>query len=475
MNETDQTSINDSESHVLSRLGRDISGPLEALLEEIHALDASIPADDGAARLVELAYDLQAVVEPLTAFARLEAMPPADELSHVDLRAALTSAAGAPDVAPSFRVTPHGDLGTSFGDRVRFERGLGLCLRLLSRMIGGKGKSPLHLRREVHQPSDRVVLTTEITQPEPVALALLKSAAKVLGATIEIERTTVTLGFFVGVAAPGDATGLTRPVLAFPRGENASSGEPDAAERAALILVVDDEPAARAYVGRLLELEGFEVVSCSTLEQAHEAVDAYRPDVVILDRLQLEREGSDWIRRFRGDPALGRTPLVLMQSAESESFGLVSVSAVVSKPIDPNEVVATIERLTGAGSPPMVVIRHSKHDSKWQRCLEGQARVVTALDVSEGERVLDTLTPRILIVDVRHVEGSMDLLEKFRRGRGSDVPVVAVHGRLSKKARLRLDAVADVRLTHSELSRRCLDSAVRDIEAGPRRTELGAG
>jgi hypothetical protein len=38
-----------------------------------------------------------------------------------------------------------------------------------------------------------------------------------------------------------------------------------------------------------------------------------------------------------------------------------------------------------------------------------------------------------------------------------------------------LDAVADVRLTHSELSRRCLDSAVRDIEAGPRRTELGAG
>ncbi len=479
MNEPNQPRSDDSDDTVrdlLVRLGRDLSGALESLLAEIHALDERIARDDGAAQVVELAYKLRTIVEPITAFAQLESTPPADELVRIDLRDLVTKVTSGPEVAASFRVSLRGDLGVSFDDRNRLEPALELCLRLLSRMT--ENKTPLYVHREVHEPSDRVVLTTELHKPEPVALALLKRTAQAVGARLETDGRSLTLGFYVGARALRDERGsgaLAGPVLAFRRDENASAAEPEPAARA-VIVVVDDEPAAQAYMGRLLELEGFEVVSCTTLEQALEAAHAYRPDLVILDRLQVDREDEDWLRRFRSEPAIGRTPLVLMQSAESDSLGLVSVSDIVGKPIDPNEVIATIERLTGTGSPPIVVIRDSQDDSKWRRCLEGQTRAVVASSVSEAERLLDAVTPKMLIVDVRHVDRAVALLEEVRRrGRGDRVPVVAVHGRLSKKARLRLDAVADARITYSELSRRSLEAMIHEVQLGDQRTTVGAG
>jgi DNA-binding response OmpR family regulator len=255
------------------------------------------------------------------------------------------------------------------------------------------------------------------------------------------------------------------PVLAFRRDERTRVRENDISERGAIVLVVDDEPAAREYLSRVLELEGFDVVQSSTLEDAYEAAHAYKPQVVTLDRLLLAREDGDWLRRFKEDPALARIPLVLVQSEESESMGLIAVSDVVRKPIDPDEVVATIDRLTGASSSPLLLVRDGEDASKWDRCFEGDARrVVTASSVSEAERVLDTATPKAVIVDVRKLERVLSLLEELRRReRTRDVPVVAIHGRLAEKALLHLDSLADRRLTFSELSRRSLQAALREL------------
>lgn len=102
--------------------------------------------------------------------------------------------------------------------------------------------------------------------------------------------------------------------------------------------------------------------------------------------------------------------------------------------------------------------------------------MVTASNIPEAERLLDTVTPKTLIVDVRHLDGALELLEGLRAGGDGDrVPVVAVHGRLSKKARLRVDAVADTRLTFSELNQRSLRAALRELHDGERRTGLWAG
>ena len=474
----------DMAGELLAGLGRELAEPLRALMAEIHALDERNAEDDGAARLVELGYDLQTILEPVTALAQFEAISASNDKTDIDLNTLLERTLATPELSASFKSVVRGELGSSFDDNARLEQGLLLCLHLMSLMT--KDKTQLQVHREVHETTDRIVLSVRIRQPKPLALDLLKRAAHLLGASVEVDGSALLFGLPVAErpaersaerskrAAP---TSLrpSSPVLAFRRDERPVSSE--ISERACTVLVVDHEPAAQDYISRILELEGFDVVKRSTLEGAYAAAHAYNPDVVIVDRLQLAREDGEWVRRFKADPALKRIPLVLLQSEESESLGLIGVSDVVRKPINPDEVVATVERLTGASSSPLLLLRDQADASKWERCLEENGRrVVTASNVSEAERILDTVTPAALIVDIRKLNGTLSLLEELRRSeRTRDVPVVAIHTRLTKKVRLHLDNLADRRLTFSELSRRSLQAVLRELTGDAESSGVGVG
>ena len=481
---------------LLARLAEELEKPLRALIAEIHTLDErnADDADDAdnadnnrAAHLVELGYDLQSILDAVTALAKLETVATAnnDDKTTIDVSSLLEETIAAPELAATFTVAVRGELGTSFGDKAKIEQGLSLCLRLMSRMT--KDKTRLQVHREVHELADRIVFSMQIREPKPPALELLKRTVHLLGASIDIDARSLLFGFPVSDRPKKDKTESSsakpsRPVLAFRQDERTRPTEDDVTERGAIVLVVDDEPAAREYLSRILELEGFDVVRSSTLEDAYEAAHAYKPHVITLDRLQLSREEVDWVRRFKADPALARIPLVLVQSEESESLGLVGVFDVVRKPINPDEVVATIDRLTGASSSPLLLVRDEEDASNWERCFEGDPRrVVTASTVSEAERVLDTVTPIAVIVDFRIMNGmdtsrTLSLLEHIRRSdRTRDVPVVAIHGRLTKKARLHLESLVDCRLTFSELSRRSLQATLRELTGDGEQSGFGAG
>ena len=474
-NKPNRPNRDDIAGELLARLGCELAEPLRALIAEIHALDERNAEDDGAARLVELGYDLQTILEPVTALAQFEAAPASNNKTDIDLNSLLERTIATPELARSFKSAVRGELGLSFDDNARLEQGLLLCLRLMSRMM--KDKTRLQVHREVHEPSDRIVLTVQIREPKPLALELLKRAAHLLGASVEVDGSALLFGFPVAERPEREKVESSSPVLAFRRDEPRGSSELEVSERASIVLVVDHEPAAQDYMSRILELDGFDVVKSSTLEDAYAAAHAYNPDIIIVDRLQLAREDGEWVRRFRADPALARIPLVLLQSEESESLGLIGVSDVIRKPINPDEVVATVDRLTRASSSPLLLLRDQEDAAKWERCLEdARRRVVTASSVSEAERVLDTVTPAALIVDIcnMNMNETLSLLEDLRRSdRTRDVPVVAIHSRLTEKDRLHLESLADRRLPFSELSTRSLQATLRELTGDAEQSGVG--
>ena len=264
-------------------------------------------------------------------------------------------------------------------------------------------------------------------------------------------------------------------MLAFRRDEPPVPVEREATERASVVLVVDHEPAAQGYLCRILELEGFDVVTSATLPHAYENAHAHRPDVITIDRLQLAREGGDWLRRFKEDPALARIPLVLVQSEESESLGLVGVADVVRKPLDPDEVVDTVGRLTRTVPPPILVLRPERDASTWDACIEDSSvRNVVVSSVAEAERVLDTVTPAALVIDVRDGAG-LSLVEKLRRTeRTACIPVIAIHERMAKRDRLRLKGLAARLLAFGELDRSSLHAALAEILGSSHHSGRGA-
>jgi two-component system, cell cycle sensor histidine kinase and response regulator CckA len=115
----------------------------------------------------------------------------------------------------------------------------------------------------------------------------------------------------------------------------------------ATILVVDDEPAIRQLVGRVLERRGFGVI---TSANANDALEVTEPiDALVVDLILPEVNGPELTARLRErHPNL---PVVLISGYLSDAELMpVPPSIFLQKPMMPATVVEAVEKLLGRKS-----------------------------------------------------------------------------------------------------------------------------
>ena len=110
-------------------------------------------------------------------------------------------------------------------------------------------------------------------------------------------------------------------------------------------LVVDDDASLRMLCRVNLELDGFSVREAGTLGEAEAAVDAERPDVVLLDVHLGGEESTTLLERLRAD----RIPVALV-TGSSDMRDLGAADAVLAKPFEPRELVEIARRLARVGA-----------------------------------------------------------------------------------------------------------------------------
>ncbi|HSI81406.1 MAG TPA: response regulator transcription factor [Solirubrobacterales bacterium] len=119
------------------------------------------------------------------------------------------------------------------------------------------------------------------------------------------------------------------------------------------MLVVDDDPIVRDVLDRYLSREGFLVKSAGDGKAALEAVEAGRPDLVLLDLMLPRIDGFEVFRHLRES---GDRPAVIMLTARGQEtdrvIGLESgADDYVAKPFSPREVVARVRAVLRRTSP----------------------------------------------------------------------------------------------------------------------------
>ena len=124
------------------------------------------------------------------------------------------------------------------------------------------------------------------------------------------------------------------------------------------VLVVDDEPDARALVKKLLADCRATVVTASSAAEALEAVRAGPPDVIVSDIGMPGEDGYSLIRRVRalGRDGGGETPAVAL-TAYARSEDRVKAMQYgfqmhVAKPVEPAELVMVVAALARRAAPP---------------------------------------------------------------------------------------------------------------------------
>jgi DNA-binding response OmpR family regulator len=122
------------------------------------------------------------------------------------------------------------------------------------------------------------------------------------------------------------------------------------------VLIVDDEPNIVTALEFLLRRSGYDVRLAANGAEALEQVDAYKPDVVLLDVMMPLKSGYEVCQRMRERPDLAHIRIVMLSAKGSEAEinkGLsLGADLYITKPFSTQELVATIDRLFEQGAAP---------------------------------------------------------------------------------------------------------------------------
>jgi CheY-like chemotaxis protein len=117
------------------------------------------------------------------------------------------------------------------------------------------------------------------------------------------------------------------------------------------VLVVDDDDVIRQLICVNLELEGFDVYTAVDGQDALDKVREVDPAVVTLDIMMPRLDGWDAAARLRSDPETEHVKVVLLsaraQEADIKRGNRLGVDHYLTKPFDPDELIAVVRRLAG--------------------------------------------------------------------------------------------------------------------------------
>ncbi|MFV0456491.1 MAG: response regulator [Pseudomonas sp.] len=116
------------------------------------------------------------------------------------------------------------------------------------------------------------------------------------------------------------------------------------------ILHIEDVPSIQIVTRIALErIGGFEVLSCASAQAALAEVQAFAPDLILLDVMLPQMDGIELLRQLAGLVDLRQTPVVLLTGhlererlAELQKMG---VREVLQKPFDPLQLTAQLRAI----------------------------------------------------------------------------------------------------------------------------------
>jgi two-component system KDP operon response regulator KdpE len=123
---------------------------------------------------------------------------------------------------------------------------------------------------------------------------------------------------------------------------------------AARILIVDDDPLLQKSLTVFLMMSGYDVKSAMTAHEALEALEGYRPELIVLDLALPDRSGNDVCVHIR---KTSDVPIIVLSARGGEEDKIAALGQgaddYLTKPFSADELLARIRvALRRVGSAP---------------------------------------------------------------------------------------------------------------------------
>jgi CheY-like chemotaxis protein len=177
------------------------------------------------------------------------------------------------------------------------------------------------------------------------------------------------------------------------------------------LLIVDDNPATRYAIRRVVEKHGYQALEAGTGTEGIEAVATEDFSGVILDVNLPDMSGFDVVRRLRNDPRTALLPVVHVTAASVKTLDVVTgldagADAYLIHPVDPEVLLATLRTLIRVRKTEEALI---KSEESFRSIFETISTPIAIIDdqlnVIEGNPAFRSL--------LENDDGAVELKERF--------------------------------------------------------------
>jgi GAF domain-containing protein/DNA-binding response OmpR family regulator/anti-sigma regulatory factor (Ser/Thr protein kinase) len=335
----------------------------------------------------------------------------------------------------------------------------------------GIGMTPEHMEKLFQAFSQADASTTRQFGGTGLGLAISRKFCQMMGGDITVESTFGEGSTFT-IQLPKEVT--DRKVLQAPAVGEVPQRAVAVPEEAPTVLVIDDDPAVRDLMQRMLSKEGLRVVAAADGKQGLRLAKELHPDTITLDVLMPGMDGWAVLAALKEDPALADIPVVMITIVDEKHVGYtLGVTDYLTKPIDWKRLTEILRRYRRSGATCRVlIVEDDAHTRKMVRTrLEKQGCPV--IEAENGRVALERMAerlPDLILLDLMMSEmDGFQFLDQFRAHEAwRTIPIIVITAKdLTAEDRQRLDGYVETVLEKGTYSPEALLREVCDLVKAP--------
>jgi signal transduction histidine kinase/CheY-like chemotaxis protein len=304
-----------------------------------------------------------------------------------------------------------------------------------------------------------------------LGLAISQKFARMMGGNIDVvsqsgRGTTFTLHLPANVANPRRSVDEST--------EGPELGKPHAPStfQEATILVIDDDRTVRDLMVRILNKEGFRVVTAWGGKEGLRLAKEIKPSLITLDVIMPDVDGWSTLNQIKADPELADIPVILITMVDDrqKAFTLGAADYMV-KPIDREHLARVINRFVCEHPPCTVLVvddDEAIRDMLRRTFTKEGWNVVEAENGRVGLQRLAASHPELVLLDLMMPEvDGFQFLEELRKNEATKgLPVIVLTAKtLTAEDRLRLNGSVEKVLQKGALSLQELELELKTLVA----------